>query len=247
MPEGDTIFRAATALQKALQGARVTRFSSTRLGAGPIGERIEKVEARGKNLLVHFEKGRTLRTHMQMHGSWHIYREGERWQRPAFRARVEIHADNGMVAVCFAAPVVEWLRAPLDLGPDATTDEFDQALALRRLKALPEDLIERALLTQWALAGIGNVIKCETLFICRQDPFAKVQDVGDERLVQLIAKGHELLLANRHQGLRTTRNSIGGGRLWVYRRPNRPCFVCGTPVRVKRTQRTTYYCPHCQR
>src|SRR3982750_5030802 len=110
MPEGDTIFRAATTLRKALGGARVTRFESARLGAGPVGERIEEVVARGKNLLVRFEKGRTLRTHMMLHGSWHIYREGERWRRPAFQARLELHADNGFVAVCFNAPIIEWLK-----------------------------------------------------------------------------------------------------------------------------------------
>src|SRR5438105_2446934 len=103
MPEGDTIFRAATALRKALQGARVTQFRSVKLGRGPLGERIEEVTARGKNLLLRFEKGRTLRTHMMMHGSWHIYREGERWRRPGFQARVELHVDNGLVAVCVAA------------------------------------------------------------------------------------------------------------------------------------------------
>ena len=110
MPEGDTIFRAATALRKALVGARVTQFRSEKLGRGPVGERIEDVSAKGKNLLVRFEKGRTLRTHMRMRGSWHIYRAGERWRRPGFHARLELHADNGFVAVCFAAPVVEWLQ-----------------------------------------------------------------------------------------------------------------------------------------
>ena len=79
------------------------QFRSVKLGRGPLGERIEEVTARGKNLLLGFEKGRTLRTHMMMHGSWHIYREGERWRRPGFQARVELHADNGLVAVCFAA------------------------------------------------------------------------------------------------------------------------------------------------
>src|SRR6266478_4138568 len=120
MPEGDTIFRAATALRKALQGARVTQFRSARLGRGPVGERIEEVTARGKNLLLRFEKGRTLRTHMMMHGSWHIYREG----------------------------------VPL----------------------------ERALLTQSALSGVGNVIKCEALFLERRDPFQPVSSLDDEAL-----------------------------------------------------------------
>src|SRR5205823_246763 len=136
-PEGDTIFRAATALRKALVGARVTRFRSN-LSRAPVGERVEEVTARGKNLLVRFEKGRTLRTHMMLHGSWHIYREGERWRRPAFQARLELHADNGFVAVCFNAPVVEWLQpgAIADLGPDATTDAFDREEARRRLRRM---------------------------------------------------------------------------------------------------------------
>src|SRR5438067_12171135 len=105
MPEGDTIFRAATALRKALVGARVTRFNGNLRRAHP-GERIEEVTSRGKNLLVRFEKGRTLRTHMMLHGSWHIYREGERWQPLAFQARDELPDDNRFVAVGFTAAAV---------------------------------------------------------------------------------------------------------------------------------------------
>jgi endonuclease VIII len=183
MPEGDTIFRAATTLRKALVGARVTRFQSARLGRGPVGERIEDVAARGKNLLVRFEKGRTLRTHMMMHGSWHLYREGERWRRPGFQARLELHADNGFVAVCFAAPVVEWLRpgAIADLGPDATADTFDPTEARRRLRELKDMPLERALLMQSALAGVGNVIKCEALFLERRDPLQPVSALDEAR------------------------------------------------------------------
>ena len=248
MPEGDTIFRAATTLRKALVGARVTRFNSARLGRGPVGERIEEVSARGKNLLVRFENGRTLRTHMMMHGSWHLYREGERWRRPGFQARVEMHADNGMVAVCFGAPVVEWLRAgSLDLGPDATTDEFDVAEAVRRLQWLHDTAVEQALLTQSAMAGVGNVIKCEALFIRRVDPFAPVGSLSPEALEALVAECHRLLVRNRTQGPRTARDSLGTQRTWVYGRAGKPCAVCGNEIRVRRVERITYYCPECQR
>ena len=249
MPEGDTIFRAATTLRKALVGARVTRFSSERLGRGPVGERIEEVSARGKNLLLRFEKGRTLRTHMMMHGSWRLYREGERWQRPAFQARVEVHADNGMVAVCFGAPVVEWLRPEsLDLGPDATTDAFDAAEAVRRLQWLRELPIEEALLTQSAMAGVGNVIKCEALFSCRVDPFAPVASLSAETLQAVVAECHRLLLRNREgRGPRTARESLVGARMWVYGRARKPCFACGNELHLRRTKRITYFCPHCQR
>jgi endonuclease-8 len=248
MPEGDTIFRAATALRKALVGARVTRFESARLGRGPVGERIEEVMARGKNLLVRFEKGRILRTHMMMHGSWHLYRAGERWKRPAFQARIALEADNGMVAVCFAAPVVEWLRpGSLDLGPDATTDAFDAEEAVRRLQWLREMSVEEALLTQSAMSGVGNVIKCEALFACRVDPFAPVPSLSPETLQALVAECHRLLVRNRVQGPRTARESLGGERMWVYGRARQPCFVCGDEVRAERTTRINYFCPRCQR
>ena len=255
MPEGDTIFRAATSLRKALLGARVTSFESAVLrGPFPIGERIETVEARGKNLLLRFENGRALRTHMMMSGSWHLYREGEKWQRPAWQARLVLHADNGFLAVCFNAPVVEWLgkgeEAIARLGPDATSDSFDAAAALARLSARAELTIGEALLDQSALAGVGNVIKSEALFRCRANPFAKVAGLPVALLRKLVDDSHALLVRNREGGPRTTRISLDGGRLWVYGRSGKPCLVCGTTIRMRRqgTQaRSTYFCEICQK
>lgn len=253
MPEGDTIFRAATTLRKALLGARVAKFASPRLAPPyPLGERIEAVDARGKNLVLRFGGGRALRTHMMMSGSWHLYRAGEKWQRPSWQARVEIGADNGFVAVCFNAPVVEWLveESLARLGPDATTDEFDALEALRRLRSLPDRSLGEALLTQWALAGVGNVIKCEALFRCRASPFAQVGEVEDEMLRAVVEDSHRLLLRNRGGGPRTARESLDGRRLWVYGRSGKPCHVCGTPIRMRRqgtAARSTYFCPACQR
>jgi endonuclease-8 len=245
MPEGDTIFRAATALGKALVGARVARFRSEKLGPGPVGQRVESVEAQGKNLIVRFEKGRALRTHMMLHGSWHIYREGERWRQPAWRARVELHADNGLVAVCFSAPIVEWLREDLDLGPDATRDDFDATESIRRLRRMAAVPIERALLDQRAIAGIGNVIKCEALFVARIDPFAPVGALPAGSLTRAVEESHRLLLRNRTEGPRASRTF--GSRFWVYGRAGRPCLRCGEAIRVRRSARLTYFCAHCQR
>lgn len=254
MPEGDTIFRAATALGKALTGARVTQMRSSMLsGPYPLGERILSVEAHGKNLVVRFEKGRALRTHMMMSGSWHLYRDGEKWQRPAWQARLELRADNGFCAVVFNAPVVEWLgagEAPLArLGPDATSDQFDAAEALSRILALPDRAVGEALLDQGTLSGVGNVIKSEALFRCRQNPFAAISSVSPAALEKLIADCRRLLVRNRTKGPRTARASLDGGRFWVYGRSGKPCLVCGTPVRMRRqgeTARSTYFCPACQ-
>ena len=86
MPEGDTIFRAARALGRALGGRVITGFRSaypllTRFNDDtPLaGQTVEGVESRGKWVLMHFSGGATLATHMLMSGSWHIYKPGERW------------------------------------------------------------------------------------------------------------------------------------------------------------------------
>src|SRR2546421_7708850 len=182
MPEGDNLFRAATALRKALQGSRVAAFHSNvprvlrALEEKPLdGARIESVAARGKHLLVGFDDGRVLHTHLRMSGSWHLYRKGERWRRPERNASAAVETDGGLIAVCFDAPVVELttafgLRGLDRLGPDATTDTFDAAEALRRLRARGELPVGEALLAQRALAGGGDGIKAEARFLSPQGP-----------------------------------------------------------------------------
>ena len=114
-------------MRPALQGHVLTRFEAAHLrGDAPkVGERIDLVEARGKNLLIHFEGGLVLRTHLRMTGSWHVYRERERWRKPPYLARAVVGADSGWLAVCFQAPVVETYHrqgaepaALAGLGPD---------------------------------------------------------------------------------------------------------------------------------
>ena len=118
MPEGDTIFRAAATLNRALQGQVVTRFVSvypalTRVDSDtPIaGRTVDGVESRGKHLLMRFSGDLILRTHMRMSGSWHIYRPGERWQRPRADMRIVV-ATAAYEAVAFTVPVAEFYTAP---------------------------------------------------------------------------------------------------------------------------------------
>jgi endonuclease-8 len=256
MPEGDTILRAARALDARLAGKRITAFRSPlpRLSRADLaGRRVDRVEARGKNLLVRFDDGRTLRSHMRMTGSWHLYRPGERWRKPERLARAVIATDDA-VAVCFNAPVVEILTArelerdePLRrLGPDVLAAELDSAEAVRRLRSLGDTPIGEALLDQTALAGIGNIYKSETLFLCGADPFAPVSDFPAEELETILAKARSLMAASvEPHGLRLA----GRGVRWVYRRSGEPCRRCGTEIRMRRqgtTARSTYWCPRCQ-
>ncbi|HZF55316.1 MAG TPA: DNA-formamidopyrimidine glycosylase family protein [Polyangiaceae bacterium] len=304
MPEGDTIHRAAQTLSKAIGGKIIRRARSPlpaiAKGAESLaGRSIEAVEAHGKHLLIRFDDGRALHSHMRMTGSWHIYRPGEAWQKPERAARFVIETDD-FVAVCFNAPVVDLVRtiprqaepprapgeaaspsgserppavdvplrsrmgrslggaADLErLGPDLLKEGFDKAEAMRRLRGRQGTPIGEAVLDQSAIAGIGNIYKSETLFVCRVNPFAPVDSLSDEALDKLIETARELMSKNLRPGPRITRLKTGlggpgagrGSRYWVYKRSGDPCLVCGSPVRMRRqgiSARSTYFCPRCQ-
>jgi endonuclease-8 len=241
VPEGDTIHRVAERLRPVLVGQPLVRLDAPRAaGRRPRpGTGIAAVDAVGKHLLVRFDDGSVLRTHLRMTGSWHLYRTGERWRKPAHLARATVEVP-GWVAVCFSAPVVAFDGDVAHLGPDLTTAAVDLDAAAARLAQHPADEIGAALLDQRIAAGIGNMWKSETLWSCRVDPFACVGDLDDTTRRRLLATASKLLQA-----------SVGAHRppMNVYRRRGQPCRRCGTPVRSRRQgeqQRTTYWCPTCQ-
>jgi endonuclease-8 len=258
MPEGDTLHRTAAGLAPHLVGRAVTA-ARVRAG-GPqvqrvVGATITGVEAAGKNLLIRFDNGLELRTHLRMNGSWHRYRTGERWRRPAARARLVLEVP-GAVAVCFDAPVVELFETRAEaihptlsrLGPDLLAPDYGPAHATearRRLRdpARADMTISAALLDQRALAGIGNIWRNETLFVERVDPLATVASLDDEALGRLIGTARRLLTDSANL-------APGRARLHVYRRAGRPCPRCGTLIRSAPLQtevpRTSYWCPRCQ-
>jgi len=273
MPEGDTIFRAARTLHRALAGKIITRFESvfpalTRIHDDtPItGRTMEGVESVGKHVLMRLSDGLILRTHMRMNGSWHIYRPGEGWQRSARDMRIVIGSQD-FEAVGFNIPVAEFIRARdlerheelRQLGPDLLADDFDAAEAAKRTRERPSLDIGDALLNQRVMAGIGNVYKSEVLFLCGVNPFRAVATIPDADLQRVIETARTLLHANVSTGLapmttytgyrRTTRRDDPSERLWVYGRARMPCRRCGAPILVKpqgSDARLTYWCPICQ-
>jgi endonuclease-8 len=274
MPEGDTIYRTAQTLDRALGRRVVTRFESvlpalTRIDrdAPLAGRSVERVWSQGKHLLIGFSGGLVLRTHMRMNGSWHVYRPGERWRRRRSLARVVIETD-AFVAVGFQVPVAEFHtardlergRVLGELGPDLLAAAFDAEDAVRRLRERADVAIGDSLLDQRAVAGIGNVYKSEICFACDINPLTAVGRLTDADLRALVGTARRLLQANvapdAGAGIvtyrpfrRTTRRADPQARLWVYGRAGRPCRRCGTPIeRTKQgpDARSTYWCPRCQ-
>jgi endonuclease VIII len=271
-PEGDTIHRAARTLHLALATGIVVRFETAFAHLAVVddqsplrGRQVERVAAVGKHLLIYFSGDLILRTHMRMHGSWHIYRPAERWRRPRRDMRVVV-ATEAYEAVAFNVPIAEFRTAATlqrdvsigALGPDLLDPDGDLDEAVRRVKALGDLPLGEALLTQRAVAGIGNVFKSEVCFEARLSPFAPVSslDVGAVRGVLEIARRQLRLNVPagdsrfpQPPGRRTTGRMNPAEALWVYGRAGEPCRRCGASIIVRKTgidARSTYYCPRCQ-
>ena len=265
MPEGDTIHRVANRLRPALVGQPLVRLEAPRargLLRRPVaGTEVTAVEAVGKHLLIRFAEGTTLRTHLRMTGSWHLYRTGERWQKAAHLVRALVEVP-GWVAVCYAAPVVELEHDATGgpqvqhLGPDlARADLTDEQLeeCVDRLGTLvePTEEIGAVLLDQRIACGVGNVYKSEALWTSKVDPFAAVATLDRPTRRRLLETAHRQLAANVGVvGDRVTYREGGGADgVAVYGRRGRPCPRCGTPIQMRRQgqqARSTYWCSTCQ-
>lgn len=266
MPEGDTIFRTAAVLRRVLAGQVVTGFeiaspkvSLAARDQAVVGTRVEAVESNGKHLFITFGTPRrvVLHTHMKMSGSWHVYRPGERWWEPESEARVVVRTAQA-VAPCFHPPIVELLterelglhRVVARLGPDIIRDEFDLEAAIRLLRSNEDRDVATALLDQRAISGIGNVFKVEALFLARTSPWAKVRDLDDAKLREIVGHARRLIRLNRSGRPRRTHFGLKASeRMWVDERAGLPCHVCGTRVESgwhPDEVRKSWYCPTCQ-
>jgi len=272
MPEGDSLARIAVALRPHLAGRTVT-LARARL-PGPViskvvGRKIESVDTAGKNLLIRFDGGLEIRTHLGLHGSWHRYRPGEPWRRPVSRASLVLEVP-GAVAVCFDAPVVELFEARAEpvhptlgqLGPDLLAEQLDLDAAVTRFTE-PEQRhrpIGEVLLDQRVVAGVGNVYKSEVLFLEKIDPFEAAGRLSRPVIRGIVSRARELLQFNARPGAAAGRVTtldprtsarLAPTQLWVYRRAGRPCHRCGTLIKSapqgSDVPRTTYWCPNCQR
>lgn len=249
MPEGDTIFRMAANLRAGLEGKRVLVAQPDALKrlAGTI---VTEVKPVGKHLLIRFDNGLAIHSHMRMQGAWHLYKRGERWRRPTWQMKALLETDD-TVAVCFGAPVVDLVRDEATkvghLGPDILSDDWSAQDVVARTRALGTTHVGQLLLDQRVTAGIGNVYRCEALWQTRINPWAKASDLSNEQLTTLFETARQAMRANLKGGF--NRRFPGYGKGAVHGRGGRPCPRCGSAIRVRAQgehARLTYWCPACQ-
>ncbi len=259
MPEGDTILRAANRIRPVLEGAvpdeiraPQARHAHDRWPERLRGRVVTKVDTHGKHLFLRFEGDLVLHSHLRMTGAWAVHPDGARWRRAPRRAWLVLRA-RGHAVVEFDGPVLELMtdgRSRFDqrlaaLGPDVLAESFAAERFLARLRADdPTRAIGDALLDQRIVAGLGNIWKAEGCWGAAIDPWRRVRDVSDAEALAVIADARPRMLAaaeapRRH---RTDRH--------VYDRAGRPCPRCGARIEARGQgddNRTTYWCPGCQR
>jgi endonuclease-8 len=270
MPEGDTVWNTARTLDRALAGATVERVDLRVPSLSTVdlcGWRVRGCASRGKHLLLRFESGAalTLHSHLRMDGSWRVYGPGAPWRaRPAHLIRAVVRTptaiavgyhlhDLALVATDAEDQLVGHLGPDL-LGRPGDPGGWDPAEAVRRLRAHPDATLGEALLDQRNLAGVGNVYRCELLFLRGLHPRTRVSAVDD--LDAVVALARRLLMANRGRAGHVTTGSLRRGEeLWVYGRGGAPCRRCRTPVSrlaagagpaSESDERVVYWCPTCQ-
>jgi endonuclease-8 len=253
--EGDTIHRTARRLDEALAGKPISEAASPNpraaLGSSVErlrGARLERAEARGKHLLLHFDRDLVVHSHLGMNGAWQVYPRRARWRRPR-RSAWLVLSTNARDAAQFGGSTLalmterELRRHPrlARLGPDVLDPRFTPERGVMALRAAaPETQLGEALLDQGVIAGIGNVYKSEGCFAARLSPWRRLGELSDDELRQVVGETAALM-----------RSSLEGGRpeRRVYRRAKLPCHACGAPLRARGqgdANRTTYWCGRCQ-
>ncbi|MGI8762181.1 MAG: Fpg/Nei family DNA glycosylase [Jatrophihabitantaceae bacterium] len=259
MPEVDTVWLTARRLHAALAGnvlstcdLRVPQLATVNLRRASVVE----VVARGKHLLVRLDSGSTLHSHLKMDGSWYLSRAGTRPRAyPEHLIRAQL-GNATWLATGYRVHDVQLVASTAEgqlvghLGPDLLGPDWDAPRAVRRLSADPARAVAEALLDQRNLAGIGNLYKCEILFVEQVNPWTPIGDLAQLR--RLVDTAERLLWANREHPEQSTTGLLARGRQrWVYERAGEACLRCRTPIRraeqgTAPRRRSTYWCPSCQ-
>lgn len=260
MPEGDTVWRTADRLHRALAGEPITLsdFRFPEIATLDLrGASTVEVVSRGKHLLHRVDSGLTIHSHLKMEGQWRVEspEESPRWLRRA-DLRVAVGTAS-WTALGLRLGMLEVLPTHREddvvghLGPDVLGPDWDADLAVARLLS-SGTVVGAALLDQRVLAGVGTLWASESLFLERVGPWTPAAELGRTRTDALVARISRLMDASRHHAVQSSTGvRRRGEEHFVHARSGRPCRRCGDTVRVSMIgpagrERTMFYCPTCQ-
>lgn len=275
MPEGPEIFRAARTLHQTVanQPIRlVLSYPKLRSRAKALAEvPILRVRARSKAILTEFADGTVLYSHNQLYGEWRIHTHGE----PLAARQVRLSIETAKArAVLYSATDFAWLHAGEEdrhsyiakLGPEVLNGDVTEKMLAKRLAEFPRRVVADALLDQNVIAGLGNYLRADILFVAGVDPRARVGELAPAALLS-IANACKKLTARSvrqcgvvrplaeyvasHQDKANHRGRNGGAyeaaRFYVYNREGKACWTCGSKIqRVTQGGRGLFFCAVCQ-
>ncbi len=258
MPEGHVSHRNALLLTDALVGHEIVRvdegerIAAQRMAKRLTGRTVEHVDAVGKHMLIRFDDGAVLHSHLGMVGRWRVQPASE----PLGRGYLWLALwTDTTVAAQYKGPTLR-LYAPGEpvpalrrVGRDLLAADGSPAADVTiPLRGIPTDrLIGDVLLDQRIVSGIGNIYRSEALWDVGVNPWTPVGELTQETGDALARSAARQL----SEAIGTTAPSRSSARPAhsVYRRTGRPCPRCGTPIRAKRhgdDNRSIYWCPTCQ-
>ncbi len=269
MPEGPEIRKAADRVEKAVKRHPVSEifFAFEHLKpyeAELTGRNICEVETRGKAMLIHFDNDLSIYSHNQLYGVWMV-RSAYDYPATKRQLRMAIHNDKKS-ALLYSASDIEVLtpdQIPMHpflskLGPDILAATPEQAMAQLTAKRHHRRQFTGLFLDQHFLAGVGNYLRSEILFVAQLHPRLRPADCDAADLERLAESAisipyqsyryngitNDLDLANQLKAQGQKRSQY---RHWVFNREGKPCRVCETPI-IKdfASSRRFYYCPSCQ-
>lgn len=269
MPEGPEIRKAADKIALAVLPFAVTdiyfAFKHLKTYEKRLkGQRVTKVETRGKAMLIHFSNRLSIYSHNQLYGKWMI-RKAYNYPKTKRQLRLAIHNENKSALLYSASDIQVLTPAQITehpflsvLGPDILSveprhvhEQLESNVHMRRQ-------FSSLFLDQHFLAGVGNYLRSEILFVARLHPRLRPIDCSTNELADLAEAAVRVSCQSyRHKGI--TNDLIQAEKLkaegqtrkqyrhWVFGRENQPCRICNESV-VKdiASSRRIYYCPICQ-
>lgn len=251
--------------------ANIVRGSPRRFERAVTGATIDSVSRRAKFLVFRLADGRVWWSHLRMSGHWRMERSRRAVREvspddPYVRAVFDLDDGSRLVFVDVrtlgemeVVSAREWARREVVMGAEPLEPSFTPEILAARL-AESRRPVKEFLLDQTKVAGIGNIYAVESLWRARVSPRRRARNVGPERARRL----HHAIVEVLTEAVGKAGTTLGetaldyvdsegapgefASFLAVYDREGEPCLRCRTPIRrIVQGQRSTYYCPHCQR
>jgi endonuclease-8 len=271
MPEGPEIRRAADKIESVLKNKTIERveFGLTPLKkyAKPLtGSKVLSLETRGKALLTHFDSGTTIYSHNQLYGVWRVVKR-DKLPNTNRQLRLALHTDRHSALLYSASDISVWDTEHIDqhpflqrIGPDILSPHLTWREIAERLqsKAFSGRALNSVYLDQAFLAGLGNYLRSEILFVAGIHPSQKARELSKGQIGKLARATLEIsqrsyalqgvtIPERRYKALKKKGLSYGKARFYVFSRAGKPCLQCDTTIaRSTANTRRIYICPTCQ-